>query len=306
MIVGTEALRPWWPMAVVADSAGPPVVVAGTRDRERIAAWNLSNGELLHEFAVVDSICANGLTAGRLPDGRLVVVACGDYGIARWDVRTGQPLPYGDRFERDQYWSVAMHGTLLAAAVQDGHSVVRRWNVLTGEPLHQFGPHGGHHGIIQKLTMATSRDGSPVLVSADEGGRIMRREAITGAPIGEPLSSNLGCGSVRLATVPYRSGHVLVAADVTGRICRWDLWSGEPIGQPLQGPADLVCLAGYLPAGHPVILASCDGDLVYRWDAMTGAPVGTPEPGTVLAAGQDAVVISSDEHGCRIESPHNW
>ncbi|BCY08708.1 WD40 repeat domain-containing protein [Actinoplanes sp. L3-i22] len=302
MIIGGEALRPWWPMALVTDACGPPVLVAGTTDNGPIAAWDVSTGKLLSQHPELTTAGLNGLTAGRLSDGRLVAAACGDGWIERWDIATGQPLAHADDFGSDQYWSLAMHGRLLAAAGQCGRGAISRWDILTGEPSAQLGPGAGHDGIVHNLVMATSRAGSPILISSDESGRIVRSDAVTGVPIGESLFVESDGGRIPLATVPYRNGHLLIAASHTSGVTRWDLWSGEPIGQPLPGPSDMVDVAAYLPGGRPVILLSCQADLVYRWDALTGTPLGAPEPGTTLAASENIVVIGSDTRDCRVET----
>ncbi|WP_436531433.1 WD40 repeat domain-containing protein [Actinoplanes sp. HUAS TT8] len=293
MIIGSAARRPWWPMTLVTDPGGPPVLVAATAGNGPVAAWDVRTGELLSEYTAAG---VNGLTAGRLPDGRLVAAACGDHGIDRWDIDTGQPLPDPGGFEPDQYWSVALRGRLLAAAAQNGHGVVRRWDVLTGDSPGHLGPRAGHDRIVHNLIMAPG----PVLISSDERGLVVRRDALTGVPVGEPL--HVEADRIPLATVPYPGGHLLVAADGAGRVFRWDLWSGEPIGPPVQGPAGIVDVAAYTSSGRPVILVSCETDLVYRWDARTGAALGEPEPGTTLAAGAGLAVIGSAERDCRVRT----
>src|SRR5690348_6145377 len=105
--------------------------------------------------------------------------------------------------------------------------------------------------------MVRSRDGRPMLVSSDENGRVLRRDAVTGAAMGIPLEVDGDGGRIALASAPYRHGHVLIAAGGTGLVSRWDLQSGAPIGRPFQGPPAVVDVAAYLSDGRPVILTSC-------------------------------------------------
>jgi hypothetical protein len=218
-------------------------------------------------------------------------------------VHTGRPLGNEHNFKTDQYRAVAVQGGLIAAAPHDGTGVVYRWDVLTGEALDHLWPPAGQGAITTELVMTAAPDATMVLVSADELGLILRRDAVTGEPIGRPLTFGTSGDPVRLALSSYRHTRIMVSAErETGRVACWDLLTGELIGPIGQATPYVVDVAVCLRAGRPIIVASSDQDVVDRWDAITGAPDSPAEPGTLLTGNNDILVISQRDGPCRVET----
>jgi WD40 repeat protein/type II secretory pathway predicted ATPase ExeA len=151
--------------------------------------------------------------------------------------------------------------------------------------------------------------------SAGRDNQIIRWDAQTGQPVGEPLTGHsdwinalaFSPDGARLASASEDmlirlwdaqtgaaigeplAGHTdavwsvrfspdgarLVSAGADGTLRLWDAQTGAAIGEPLTGHDDIVFSAAFAPDGARIVSASADGTL-RLWDAQTGAPVGEP------------------------------
>ncbi|KIM25617.1 hypothetical protein M408DRAFT_26159 [Serendipita vermifera MAFF 305830] len=149
----------------------------------------------------------------------------------------------------------------------------------------------GHTGWIE--CVAYSADGESIVsVSWDETVRIW--DAVTGAPVGDPLKGHDGV----VTSVAYSpDGRNIASGSWDKTILIWDAATGALVGEPLKGHTDHVLSVAYSPDGRNIVSGSDDGTLRI-WNAVTGASIGEPLRGH---AGQVAGVAYSPD-GRRIVS----
>ncbi len=182
----------------------------------------------------------------------------------------------------------------LATAWRNG--LVPRW----AQPL------GAPHQVIMTDTavwaVAVGRAGErDIIVSGGEDQAVRIWDAVTGEPVGSPLTGHTDTvWAVAAGRAGDRDIIVSGSGDETVRI--WDAATGEPVGSPLTGHTDTVWAVAAGRAGDRDIIISASGDETVRvWDAATGEPVGSPltgrEPVVSVAVGRvndfDIIVFGS-------------
>ncbi|KAG9084254.1 hypothetical protein FRC06_004151, partial [Ceratobasidium sp. 370] len=164
-------------------------------------------------------------------------------------------------------------------------------------------------------SVAFSSDGHRI-VSGSHDNTLRVWDAVTGAPIGNPLTGH----SHNVTSVAFSpSGHRIVSGSSDRTVRVWDADTGAPIGNPLTGYSDYVTSVAFSPNGHRIVSGSSDRT-VQVWDADTGAPIDNPltdHSGTVASVafspGGHRIVSGSDDHTARVwdvcadtEAQHAW
>jgi DNA-binding beta-propeller fold protein YncE len=119
-----------------------------------------------------------------------------------------------------------------------------------------------------------SPDGKQI-VSGSKDNMVRRWDAVTGKPLGQPLTGHTG-GVWSVAYSP--DGKQIVSGGGDNMVRRWDAATGKPLGQPLTGHTSPVNSVAYSPDGKQIVSGSED-KTVRRWDAATGKPLGLPLTG---------------------------
>jgi hypothetical protein len=179
--------------------------------------------------------------------------------------------------------AVTRHGdrTLMVAADSDG-SVMRVWDLATGEPLATT--MSGHSASIGSLVVAAV-DGRDVVASLSHDETVRRWDLETGAPIGDPIQlddASIGAPN-RLQAIRVDDRPVLVATGSNPPIA-WDLATGARVGAPLPAGLPALIIPVGVIGGRPVQLVDADvldgtydtptgQERLRLLDLLTGAPV---------------------------------
>ena len=134
--------------------------------------------------------------------------------------------------------------------------------------------------------MAFSPDGKTILTGSFDG-MARRWDALTGLPIGQPLSHQGGIAPLVYGPDgkwPHSQGVLAVAFSPDGRTVLtgsndktarlWDAATGLPIGEPLVHQS-LVSAVAFSPDGKTIVTGCSDG-MARLWDAITHRPIGQP------------------------------
>ncbi|QRV97713.1 Vegetative incompatibility protein HET-E-1 [Ceratobasidium sp. AG-Ba] len=141
-----------------------------------------------------------------------------------------------------------------------------------------------------------SPDGSQI-VSGEEHGRVIIRNAHSGKMIGQPLQGHTSS----VTSVAYSpDGAFIVSGSHDKTIRMWDAKTGRVVGQPLQGHTNRVSSVAYSPDGAFIVSGSHD-KTIRMWDAKTGRVVGQPLQGhtsrvSSVAYSPDGAFIVSGSH----------
>ena len=251
--------------------AGRPVAVTVSHDMT-VRLWDLGTGRAIGEPMTghTDTIYAVGCTE---LDGRPVAVTGGyDRTVRVWDLATRQAL--------GRPLTGVGSVKALACGVVDGRAVVvtgstdslRLWDLTSRRRLGRLDRRRGdtwYHDVT-----FTELEGRPVVVSADERGRVR---------VWEPKHRRIMCeftghegwaSSVVCAVLDGRTVAVVGYQDGTAQI--WDLEAEQPVGPPIGGHAFPLLSVAYAElAGRPVVITSAY-DTLRIWDLSRrsfGSPV---------------------------------
>ncbi|MFC1431129.1 WD40 repeat domain-containing protein [Streptacidiphilus sp. N1-3] len=157
MTFTSEQDRVLWP--TLARSRSGQVVLLSSCDVQEIRRWDVFTGRMLW--------CS---------DGSLVVAAATEDGVLRLDALTGEKLDGPEMAGGDTVWDVAT-GLLpdrraFIAGAGHGNFRVYLWDAATGAPL---GPSLlSHTAPVKAVTAITLPDGTALVTTEDESGRILR------------------------------------------------------------------------------------------------------------------------------------
>ncbi|MFF4351085.1 WD40 repeat domain-containing protein [Streptomyces sp. NPDC001530] len=110
------------------------------------------------------------------------------------------------------------------------------------------------------------------------GSDIFRWDAMSGDPLGAPLTGHRGW-VMAVTAVPGRNGTAVIASgDENGVILRWDSKTGDRIGNSITGSRAAIrqITSLILPTGSTLLIAVDSDSTLWRWDAQTGESVGEP------------------------------
>jgi serine/threonine protein kinase len=175
--------------------------------------------------------------------------------------------------------------------VSGGDSVIRVWDLATGEPIGQ--PLTGHTDSVIDLA-TTELEGRPVIVSGSFDEPVRVWDLATGRAIGRPLTGH-DRPVYAVTTTQLDDRPVVISGGFDDTVRVWDLASGSPIGRPLTGHTNgVLALATAALDGRPVIVSGSIDGTVGMWDLASGDPLGRP-----LASHTDEVdaVATAESHG---------
>ena len=123
-------------------------------------------------------------------------------------------------------------------------------------------------------------DGTPVIISGGDDGRVQVRRMTDGSPVGEPLRHGGRVTAVAAGALPD-STPVIISGGPYDTVRVWRMADGSPVGQPLTGHTSQVdaVAAGALPDGTPVIISGSHDFTVRVWRMADGTRVGQPLTG---------------------------
>lgn len=220
-----------------------------TSTGERVGP-SIGHGDTVHsaEF-LADSVLATGTASGVLKI---------------WDLsgicRGSAILPHDDRVTSAKF---SPDSQRVVTTSQDEAGKATIWSRTTGEQISQV-----EHGSAA-LVSAFSPDGRTV-VSADENGRLLVRNAFGVAENPEPLPDS---GKVHKIQFSTAEPDVFATANETGDIRLWRL--GDDVPFRLFQHEAMVRSVQFHPDGK--FLASCSNDRTARiWNLESGEPAGQP------------------------------
>jgi WD40 repeat protein len=305
-------------LAMAAGRIGDRPVLAVSGQDKQVRVFDPATGDAVVPPMAGHSKPVTALALGAA-DGRTVVVSGGyDNTVRVWDVATGASAGgpwsgHGDCISavRVTEWNgepvVVSHARsgpprmwrLRATAADSGHTdavhtvaagrwagrpvfasggadrTVRLWDAATGRPL---GPAlTDHASAVTHVAFAgPDRD---ILVTADEGGVVLRRQVGAGVPHGEPLA-RLGNRIMGLGTADVGGRPVVGAGTADGILRVWDAVTGEPRAELRTGMntgrTDLGVLDGRLVALTIADAGSGHGSALTLWDMLAGEPLYEP------------------------------
>ncbi|MFF6912576.1 caspase family protein [Streptomyces sp. NPDC012466] len=254
-----------------AEVAGRPVAVTVSHDMT-VRLWDLGTGRAIGQPMAGHSDAVYAVACTEL-DGRPVAVTGGsDHTVRVWDLTTRQALG------RPVVGAGSVKA-LACAVLSDGPAVVTGstdslclWDLTTRRRVGRLGGRTGntwYHDVT-----FTELEGRPVVVSADDRGRVR---------VWDPGERKIVCefgghegwaSSVVCAVLNGRTVAVVGYQDGTAQI--WDLEARQPVGPPIGGHAFPLLSVAYAElAGRPVVITSAY-DTLRIWDLSRrsfGSPV---------------------------------
>jgi len=230
---------------------GVDVLVTGSADG-RVGIWDAATGQSRHVL--------EGHHEWPWPvvlDPTEEQLATGDAeGVLRlWDVETGEvrhELPSGRGF----IFSMAFHGSLLAAAYRDGS--VRLWDTASGASLGEL---TGAAGSVYRVAFSPAGD---LLATGGQDGAVRLWDPRTGRGAAD-LPGHTG-GVYTLAFHPREP--LLASGDTDGGLRVWDVRTGRCVRR-LTGHAAAIYWVAFSPSGELVATGDSAG-VVILWETATG------------------------------------
>jgi WD40 repeat protein len=173
--------------------------------------------------------------------------------------------------------SAALAADRVILAVNEGHGVVRLWNVRTRRPV--GGPISSNHTVTG---LALSPDGKTVAVAA---GGLQLWATASGQPIGRPVPGSDPAGSVAFSP----DGTLLAFIGADGRARLWNTATQQQVGAPMGvGGSGTSGALAFGPGGTTLATVGANGT-ARLWSVATQRPIGAPMtagsgPGPAAAA----------------------
>jgi WD40 repeat protein len=259
-------------------------LVATVADDETAQVWEVETGRPVSPPLRRAGVQKSGATnrMGFTPDGARLILTGADYRLHCWDWRAGREIWQTPRQDRDiRAMAISPNGRRVATAagLLDEFCWVRQWDVRTGRLLNQ------HRERDIANAMAYSPDGTRLLM-VGRAHKATIRDAVTAAPIGQPLRHENDIQSLAWS----RDGRHVVTCAEDGTAQVWDARSGRAFGLPLRH-RDHVNVVAYSP-DNCLIATACKNGLVQLWNAATGQMVGAPMVHNLIDGAANQLVFS--------------
>lgn len=228
-----------------------------------IQVWDMQDGRLIHTLqSTSDALSSFAFS----PDSRYALSASNDT-MWVWDLQNaaqlhacsgGSALVTACAFSADGHYALSASGERFGWNAGGHGSVLRLWNVQTGECVQTF--HQRHGGLVRDLTF--SPDGAYAL-SASEDNDVR----LWSVPTGECLQIFSGHSAAVTTCAFSPDGKHALSTSEDGSIRLWDL-QGEQSSDTADRHTYDVYACAFSPDGHYAVTASRDYTL-RLWDAQT-------------------------------------
>jgi WD40 repeat protein len=231
--IAPHGTRPWTAALVTQDGHGEVLaVVADDRVYRFDAHRGTPVGDPLQPWTPG---AVHGIATARLDDGRDLIVAATDDGVARFDPTSGQALPRHRDEHATTIWDLAVLQLPDARVVGGGHDGrLYQWDAATGRAIGE--PLAGHATSIKAVASFMTNDGTPLIVSGCEAGEVRCWNAVTGSCVAGPFQVATGMVTSLAVVESRRIGPILMCGDDAGFMHRWNLTEGEPLGESIAAP----------------------------------------------------------------------
>ncbi len=281
----------------VATAAGGRIVaVAGSRNPQRILAWDVDTGQPLADLEATGS--TEQITVAHA-EGRTIIVGIGD-SIRLWDLATG-PLWHAQLPELTNFWlrprrPLVYSNDLLSAVLWWTGSASRAWDLFTGKPLAAT-PH--QQGLTAAAVATAGQEAVGML--GTESGSILAWELRTGKRLSVPFKCS---GMVSALAIGEQAGETTILAAASG-VWEWNLADGHLI-DAVEDQGESVSVVTVIRLGNERAL--CTGSMSGRvripaWnlalelDEEIDDIFGISEDRFVVATMSGIVAVKVHEHG---------
>ncbi|GAB3420191.1 WD40 repeat domain-containing protein [Flindersiella endophytica] len=292
----------------VTERVGHRLFAVTADNRDQVRLWDLSaehpSGGLPSDGATPAEAWATTELSGR----PVTLTGSWDDGLQVRDRSTGEPIgrPFaaGESLVINATACSMVEGRPIALIAGSGEAAaVRRWDLLTGEPMSPLltrdQPADPWDSEAMLALACTELRGRPVAVAGGESAELWLWDLTTGEPIGKPMTGHLkwsweavgkpGLGTklsisaVACARLPDRP--IAVTGGEDGTVRRWDLASGQQLGNPqVAAPLSddksetITTVACGNLHDRPIAASGSQNHTVRLWDLTTGAQLGPPLP----------------------------
>jgi WD40 repeat protein len=198
------------------------------------------------------------------PNGRLLAVG-GDNGTQLFAAHTLRPIGRRMTDPGSTEWiAFSPDSHKIAASTSTGFLTLRRVpsEQLIGSRL-RVSPH--------RATDVTFTGNSKRVLVGTAEGTLVTVNAVTGAPIGQPLRVTRRGQTYAVEVSP--DGKTLLTGDESGQILLWDVASGRRRGAPLDFHHSSVYAIAFSPNGRLFASSDNDGNIAI-WETRTGRRLG--------------------------------
>jgi WD40 repeat protein len=172
---------------------------------------------------------------------------------------------------------------------------VYRWDIATGELLHQFIPEGTSFAASLDVFAAAPTE-NRVLAALSDWGTDTRRDwiALWESNTGAPLGTLTGHKKTIRAVGFSADGRLAVSGGEDRRLIVWDIVRGARL-HTLQGHTKAITGVAILRA-RPIVVSTSEDGTIRTWDLQTGRPLAThtcPTALTGVAVSRDGTVAAA-------------
>ncbi|MCP2336434.1 WD40 repeat domain-containing protein [Actinomadura rupiterrae] len=305
--------------------------------RDQVFLWNLSPQAIPQGSSrTAEPSGADTLATTELDGRSVALIGSWEAGLQLRDLATSDPL--GPSFAAEELLTIrdvaatVLDGRPILLVAGESDAAVRRWDVLTGEPLAPLKAGADaskpwpHDSETMLAVACTEMDGRPVALAGGEHAELWMWDLASGEPLGtmhghlkwsEEAQGRPGLGTklyITALTCTHLDGRpIAVTGGEDGTVRRWDLTTLQQIGTP-EIPAQLDDKSKTITSlchteldGRPVVISGGQDRTLRTWDLATGegqgpamtfpAPitkVSATEAGLEVRFGADTAVLEAE------------